>query len=135
VVRGNGTGSLRVDDLGAGPGAITVMVVSRAAAAGGPSWQRIIACYTGEGQEWVLPNWTIVRPGGAEPEAYGARLFTVQARARAEAATITVLGASAIDGQYLAGDVAEVLIFDRALRFDEFAALEHYLKAKWGLAN
>jgi hypothetical protein len=33
----------------------------------------------------------------------------------------------------LGGDVGEVLVFDRLLRFDEFEAVNNYLKVKWGI--
>jgi hypothetical protein len=33
----------------------------------------------------------------------------------------------------LGGDISEVLIFDRSLRFDETEAITKYLNAKWGL--
>lgn len=135
VVRGNGTQSLRVTGIKRGPGAVTALVVSQALEASGPSWQRIIANYTGEGQEWVLPNWMVNVPGGEKPTTWLARTFVVQHRGNAALGTITVLGASATDGQYLGGDVAEVLVFDRALRFDELEALQKYLNAKWGLTE
>jgi hypothetical protein len=135
VVRGDGTGALRISDLQRGPGAVTAFIVSQAPQAAGPSWQRLIACFTGEGQEWVLPNWNIVRVGGEKPEAYPAQIFTVQQRAGAAMGKLTVLGASASDGQCLAGDVAEVLVFGRILRFDEFDAVKQYLSAKWGVTD
>jgi len=135
VMRGNGTGSLRVAALKRGPGPLTMLLVSQGADAAGPSWQRIISCFTGEGQEWVLPNWMIGRAGGATPQPYPAQVFSLQERGRAALGRLTILGATAVDGQYLAGDVAEVLVFDRLLRFDEVEALEHYLRAKWGLAE
>lgn len=135
VVRGNGTQSLRVADIKRGPGAVTVLVVSQALEPAGPSWQRIIGNFTGVGQEWVLPNWMINVPGGEKPSTWPARIFTVQQRANAALGTITVLGASATDGQFLGGDVAEVLVFDRTLGFDELEAVQKYLKAKWGLTD
>lgn len=135
VVRGNGTGKLCVDDLRRGPGPLTVFVVSQATVAAGPSWQRIVACFTGEGQEWELPNWMIGHPGHGKPAAYPAQLFTIQQRKGAAFGRITLLGASASGGQALAGDIAEVLVFDRTLRFDEFEAVERYLKGKWGLRD
>lgn len=133
VLRGNGTGSLRVADLKGAPQPVTVFVVSQALEAAGPSWQRIIASFTGVGQEWVLPNWMINAPGHARPATWPAQVFTYQQRGGAALGTITVLGASAVLGQSLGGDVAEVLVFNRTLRFDEFEAVRNYLEAKWGL--
>jgi hypothetical protein len=135
VVRGDGTGNLRIDGARHEPGPVTVFVVSQALEAAGPSWQRIIASFTGEGKEWELPNWMIGHPGRDRPATYPAQVFTIQQRKGAAVGLITVLGASAVEGQYLAGDVAEVLVFDRTLRFDEFEAVERYLKGKWGLGE
>ncbi|MCY2992743.1 MAG: right-handed parallel beta-helix repeat-containing protein [Planctomycetota bacterium] len=133
VLRGNGTGSLRVADLKGELKPVTVFVVSQALHAVGPNWQRIIASFTGVGQEWVLPNWMINAPGHAQPATWPAQVFMVQQRAGAALGTITVLGASAAQGQSLGGDVAEALVFDRPLRFDESEAISNYLKTKWGL--
>jgi hypothetical protein len=133
VMRGNGTGSLRVADLKGEPKPVMVFVVSQALEAAGPTWQRIIASFTGVGQEWVLPNWIIPVPGGQKPTTWPARVFVFRQRDGAALGTITVLGASAVQGQALGGDVGEVLVFDRLLRFDEFEAVSNYLKAKWGI--
>ena len=135
VVRGTGMQSLRVADLRRGPGAVTVFVVSQGPTACGPAWQRMIASYNGTGQEWVLPNWMIGNPGGEKPTTWPARTFMLQQRVNAALGTITVLGASATDGQYLGGDVAEVLVFGRTLSFDEAEAVQNYLKAKWGVTD
>jgi len=135
VVRGDGTGNLRIGDLQSEPAALTVFVVSQALEAAGPPWQRVIAGFTGEGKEWELPSWMVLRPEGEKPASYPARLYTVQQRSGASLGRITVLGASASDGQCLAGDVAEVLVFTRTLRFDELEAVERYLKGKWGIAD
>ncbi len=135
VVRGNGTGNLRIEDLRSEPGPLTVFVASQAPEAAGPSWQRVIASFNGEGKEWELPNWMIGHPGRDKPATYPAQVLTVQQRSGASLGLITVLGASAVEGQYLAGDVAEALIFTRSLRFDEFDAVDRYLRRKWGIAE
>jgi hypothetical protein len=133
TVRGTGAGSLRLEDLKGEPKPITVFVVSQSLEPRGPDWQRIIASFTGVGQEWVLPNWMIGVPGGQKPTTWSPRLFLFQERGGAALGRITVLGASAAQGQTLGGDISEVLIFDRSLRFDETEAVTKYLNAKWGL--
>ncbi|MHB8994480.1 MAG: right-handed parallel beta-helix repeat-containing protein [Armatimonadota bacterium] len=135
VLRGNGTGSLRVADLKGAPGPVMAFVVSQAPEAIGPSWQRIIASYTGAGQEWVAPNWIINVPGGEKPSMWPPRIFTYQKRDGAALGRITVLGASAVQGQALGGDVAEVLVFAKSLRFDEAEAVTKYLTQKWGITE
>lgn len=134
VVRGEGKGGLRIAPIRREPGPATVLVVSAAAEATGNNWQRIMACYTGKGDEWVLPNWILLRPSTAgKPEAYAPQVFTIQRPNGMALDRMTVLGATASEGQYLAGDVAEVLVFTRMLRFDEQEAIEAYLHDKWGL--
>ena len=135
VVRGNGTGSLRVADLKREPGAVTVFVVSQALAASGPNWQRIIANFTGVGQEWVWPNWMIGVPGSQKPSTWPAQVFTIQKRTGAALGTITVMGSSDGQGMALGGDVGEVLVFDRTLQFDEMEAVLKYLANKWGTTD
>lgn len=133
AVRGEGSGSLQIENLAGDPGPVTVLVVSQSLTARGPDWQRIAGSDTGEGEEWVLPNWIILAPGGEHPAVWPPRLFVFQQRGGAALARITVLGGSAGRGNALGGDVAEVLIFSRVLRFDEMDALRRYLKEKWGL--
>lgn len=133
TVRGNGTGSLRFPDFKGAPQPVSVFVVSQAQQACGPEWQRVIASFTGVGQEWVLPNWIINVPGSKNATTWEPRVFTYQQRAGAALGTLTVLGATAVDGQFLGGDISEVLVFNRSLRFDETEAVMKYLTGKWGL--
>jgi len=136
VIRGEGKGGLRIAPIRPEPGPGTVFVVSGAADASGNTWQRIMACFTGKGEEWVLPNWIILRPSTAgKPEPYAPQVFTVQRPSGMALDRMTVLGATASEGQFLAGDVAEVLVFTRMLRFDEQEAIEAYLREKWGLGK
>jgi hypothetical protein len=132
VVRGTGEGALRITMPEREPGPLTVLVVSQAPEAAGPSWQRIAAASRPTPKEWEAPNWIIGRRGGEKPQAYGPQVFAVQMRAGV-LDRLTVLGASESAGQNLYGDVAEVLIFGRALRFDEMLSVEQYLNRKWGL--
>ena len=125
VIRSNGRAHLQVSGLRRGPGAVAALVVSQGPDASGPTWGRIIKCFTGENKSWEEPNWEVLRPEGKQPRPYPAQIFCVQRTSDASLADITLLATAA--------DVAEVLVFDRALRFDELEALEQYLKAKWGL--
>jgi hypothetical protein len=125
VIRSNGRANLLVSGLRRGPGAVTALVVSQGRDASGPTWGRIIKCFTGENKSWELPNWEVLRPEGQHPRPYPAQIFCVQRNFDAALADITLLATAA--------DMAEVLVFDRALRFDEREALEQYLTIKWGL--
>jgi len=110
-----------------------VFIVSQAPTSGGPSWQRLAGASCGEGDDWVAPNWMILRPGGAEPRAYGPRLFTETRRAGHVLDSLVLFGPPGPASQFLTADIGEALLFDRALPFDEADAIEAYLTRKWGL--
>lgn len=132
AVRGTGVGALRVALPAREPGPLTVLIVSCGAEAAGPAWQRIAAASRETPQEWEAPNWIIMRPGAQKPVAYPAQLFMAQPR-RGNLDRLTLLGASVNNDQNLCGDIAEVLVFERALRFDEMLSVQQYLTKKWGL--
>jgi len=133
AVRGSGEGSLRVGTIRADQGPFTVFLVSQGENPGGPSWQRLMGASNGEGNDWVPPNWIIMRPGGEKPAAYGPRIFTDTRPAGSVLDGITLFGPPGPAVQFLTADIGEVLLFDRALPFDEADAIEAYLKGKWGL--
>jgi len=133
VIRGTGAAGMRVGAIRAGLGPFTLFVVSQAGEAGGPEWQRIIGSWCGKGKDWLPPNWTIVRPGGAKPAAYAAKVFTISKRDGHALAGITLGDSPSGAHQSFTGDIAEILLFDRCLRFDEADAIEQYLTQKWGL--
>jgi hypothetical protein len=43
------------------------------------------------------------------------------------------IGLAVAGGIYLAGDIAEIIIFDRALKLEERDAVAKYLGKKWGI--
>ncbi len=131
VVRGNGTACLKVGDLRQAEGGFTLFVVSPAPEAGGAPWQRIAGAFDGVGNDWTAPNWMIMRPGGEKPQAYPAQVFPLTAPAGRNLMGVTLCGSPSGASQYLAGDIAEVLLFDRYLPFAEADAIEEYLRAKW----
>lgn len=135
VVRGTGAGHLRVGTIRAEPGPLTLYVVSQATSAEGPAWQRILGAWSGAGDDWVAPNWIVLRPGGEHPEAYEARIYTIRRAGDLALAGITLFGSPLGAHQFLAGDIAEVLLYDRLLTPAEATSIEDYLTRKWGLAE
>jgi len=133
VVRGTGAAALKVGDLRSEPGAMTLFVVSRGTAAAGQAWQRIIGAFDGTGNDWTTPNWMVMRPGGEKPAAYTARLFGLSGPAGRKLEGITLFGSPSGASQFLAADIAEVLLYDRRLSFGEEDAITAYLAAKWRL--
>lgn len=76
-----------------------------------------------------------MRPGAQAPAAYAPRVFVLEMRQPGVLDRLTLLGASASADQCLRGDIGEVLVFGRVLRFDELMGLDQYLRDKWGLGK
>lgn len=133
VVRSAGKSGMAIPAIRSEPGPVTAFVVSQNLETGGGPWQRILGSWSGKGEEWVVPNWIIIRPHAAKVEPYPAQLFLKQAADKVVIDRLNLFAAPSGPWQFLVGDVAEALIYDRALRFDELAAIEAYLKSKWGL--
>lgn len=133
MVAGTGEGSLRLGTFREEPGAFTLYLVARGPVAGGPSWQRLIGCQGPDGDEWVRPNWMLGRAGGATPEAVPPQLFHRLEMGGCRLQNVTLFGSALRPTQFFLGEVGELLIYDRALRFDEQDAIEQYLNSKWGL--
>jgi len=133
MVKGTGEGSLRLGTLREGLGAFTLYLVARGPVAGGPSWQRLIGCQGADGDEWVRPNWMLGRAGGATAAVVPPTLFHRLELNGYRLQNVTLFGSAVSPTQFFLGDIGELLLYDRALRFDEQDALEQYLRAKWGL--
>jgi len=132
MVKGTGEGSLRLGTFREEPGPFTLYLVARGPVAGGPSWQRLIGCQGPEGNEWERPNWMLGRAGGATAEVVPPQIFHRLEMGGHWLQNVTLFGSALRPTQFFLGDVGELLIFDRALAFDEQDAIEQYLRAKWG---
>ncbi|OGV63321.1 MAG: hypothetical protein A3K19_21910 [Lentisphaerae bacterium RIFOXYB12_FULL_65_16] len=135
VVRSSGKGRAVVGTLRAQAGPLTAFVVAQAQAqeTGASQWQRILGAWSGQGKEWTPPNWIILRPRAPVVSPFPAQIFMTQSTTGLTLEHVTVFGETSAPGHFLVGDIAEVLVYDRALRFDEALAIEDYLNAKWGL--
>ena len=135
VVRCAGLGSLKIGSIREELGGMTAFVVSRGSEAAGQPWQRILGARDAAApeKEWERPNWQLVRPGGGTPAAYEAQVFTLRQKSGHTLQGVVVAGSTAAETQFLAGDLAEVLLYDRALDEDEVDAILEYLGRKWGI--
>ena len=50
-----------------------------------------------------------------------------------EISTGIEIGYSSVSSQYWNGDIAEIIVFNRALKTEERQAVEKYLGQKWGI--
>lgn len=135
VIHFGGVASLKLGTFRPGATPVTTFVVSRGREGAGAPWQRILGAYGGKGIEWEAPNWIIVRPGGGKPEAYEAQVFSVKRRNGCVLAGLVLGGSTVGEHQFLDGDVAEVLVYDRCLAEEEEDAILDYLGRKWGIKN
>ena len=134
VVRCGGEAGLDVGTLRKEAGAATVFVVAGSTSDANKPWQRLFVSWTGAGSDWVAPNFMIMRPDGETPAPFKPHVFLVE---HDEVVLDNIHIAIAAQGSHqgFVGDVAEVLVFDHHLRFDEMIAVQDYLRGKWGIVS
>lgn len=133
VVHGNGESALDIGVLRRGKGEATILLVARSTSAAAKPWQRLFVSWSGTGPDWVSPNFSIMRPNANNPTPFEPRIFVAEHRDAVVLDNIRLAGSSRTASQSFIGDLAEVLVFDRRLRFDEFQAIQSYLRVKWSL--
>ena len=133
VVRSTGRSALRAGTLREAAGPATVFLVVRSESAEQRPWQRVFVSWAGEGNDWIAPSFQQMRPQAKAPAPFPWRLFTILPRADVVLDHVTIAGSAQVAGQAFIGDIAEVLVFDRRLRFDLHQAVTDYLRTKWGL--
>lgn len=133
VVRSAGVSGLNVGTLRREPGAATVLLVAGSANAAAKPWQRLFASRSGAGPDWVRPGFILMRPNGEKPVAFEARMFLAEPVDGVVLDNVQLANSAQGAHQGFIGDLAEVLVFDRRLRFDEMSAIQTYLRKKWSL--
>jgi hypothetical protein len=133
VVHCAGESALDVGMLRREKGAATVLIVARSASAAVKPWQRLFVSWSGSGPDWVLPSFNLMRPNAASPTPFTPRIFLVERADEVVLDNIRLAGSTPAANQAFIGDLSEVLVFDRLLRFDELRAIQGYLRAKWSL--
>jgi len=135
VVRFDGGCWLEVPCIRKVPGSVTVFVVSQrsAAQASEKKWQRLVSSWDGsENPDNRPPNFCVTADRAGQGGAYGPAIYVASYSA-------AVLGPLAIGrsrrwkGEFLRGDIAELLIYDRGFLSEEsLDQVLGYLAAKWG---
>jgi len=131
-IRSAGESALAVGTLRAETGPATVFIVARSDSAEARPWQRIFVSWAGQGNDWVAPSFQLMRPKAKVPEAFPWTLFTLTPQA-VVLDHITLAASAQEDAQNFIGELAEVLVFDRPLAFDQEKAIGDYLRGKWDI--
>ena len=135
VVHCSGKSSLDVGVLRKDRGSATVLLLARSTDAANKPWQRLFVSWSGDGPDWVGSSFIIMRPDGAKPAPFEPHIFLVQHDRDVVLDNIHLAGSVQGSHQSFIGDLAEVLVFDRRLRFDELLAIQDYLRTKWSLES
>ena len=133
-VRSAGEAALTVGTLRKESGPATVFLVARSDRVDPRPWQRLFVAWSGEGNDWVAPNFQQMRPGGQTPAAFPWRLFVLKPQ-EAVLDHITLAASAQQETQNFLGDLGEVLVFDHTLPFDREQAIADYLRRKWGIGG
>ncbi len=131
VVHCAGESGLDAGTLRAAKGPATVLVVASSASTAAKPWQRLFVSWSGDGPDWVSPSFIIMRPNGGSPTPFQPRVFLAEHADPVVLDNLHLASSAQGAGQSFIGELAEVLVFDRLLRFDELLAVEGYLRAKW----
>jgi hypothetical protein len=135
VIHSAGQSGLRLGTLRREPGAATVLLVAGSADSAAKPWQRLFASSPGKGPDWVSPSFAIMRPNAASPTPFDPKLFLSDHADGVVLDNIHLASSASGVHQAFVGDLAEVLVFDRRLRFDELTAIQNYLRTKWSLSQ
>ena len=135
VVRCTGESGLRVGTLREEEGPATVLVVAGSTSGATKPWQRLFVSWSSGGNDWVKPNFIIMRPNGGKPTPFAPRIFMAEHAGSVVLDNIHLASSAQSDHQGFIGDLAEVLVFGRRLRFDELLAIQNYLRTKWRLTS
>lgn len=119
------------------PGAVTVIVVSRRtqSQSGGNPWQRLFSCQpSGSQPDNQSPNFVLTGDDQGKPTAYAA-VITQTEQSNVPIGPVGIGGGADGGSNGLRGDIAEVLVYNRAFlaQGDRLLVLQ-YLRAKWKAA-
>ncbi|NLY01747.1 MAG: right-handed parallel beta-helix repeat-containing protein [Rhodopirellula sp.] len=133
VVHSAGQSGLKVGRLRAEKGSATVLLVARSESDAARPWQRLLVSSSGDGPDWISPSFIIMRPNGEKPTPFAPRIFLAEYAKDVVLDNVHLASSAHGDSQSFIGELAEVLVFDRLLRFDELLAIQNYLRAKWSI--
>ncbi len=95
------------------------------------AWERLISTWNKTGQDWESPNFCLTVEGGEHPTAFLPRVFSYVSRELCTLQNLTIGGSAIGNYHNFSGQIAEILLYSRALRNEEEEAVIGYLTEKW----
>lgn len=114
-------------------------VVSEGRDATGQNWQRLLSAWDGEtADDWMAPSWNLMRPHDSSdgyPLVYEPAIQRTSGLQGAPIRNVTIARSGIGPWQFLAGNIAEILIYERQLGSDERNKVGYYLQTKYGTSD
>nr|WP_321466983.1 right-handed parallel beta-helix repeat-containing protein [uncultured Desulfobulbus sp.] len=134
AVKFSGKSMLKIFDLMEWLGPISVFIVSEASDIANDTWQRLASSWKGDGDDWISPNWIILRPGDGDSILYKPTLLKVKFEQNKGLSNLCIGGTAARESQKFSGNIQEIIIYNRILGIEEEYRITQYLKSKWKLS-
>ncbi len=133
VARFDGTNDwLDIGTLRAAEGALEVLLIVQSTDTGGSTWQRFISAFTSGTNGWSAPNWQVMRPNtNGAPLTVAPSIVTQSYSSGRHIGGIDLARNAQAANRYFAGDIAEVVVFDRQLTAVERKELNYHLARKY----
>jgi hypothetical protein len=99
------------------------------------AWERLISTWNKANQDWEAPNFCLTVDGGGNPQVFLPRVFSYRSQTPRTLQNLTIGGSAMGNFQNFTGQIAEIMLYDRALRDEEEEAVIDYLTEKWQLGE
>ncbi len=134
VVRLDGSCGFTTDAIRERPGPAAIFIVTRRPPeqSSDRRWQRVFSSWAGNAADNQAPSFCLIGGTGGDGAAYEPRVSVLFLAENPLAKIAVGMNASGHTGQSFAGDIGEVLVYDRMfLTFDDSNRIVKYLKRKW----
>ena len=111
---------------------VTLVLVAASPRPGEP-WQRLASAWNGTEKDWITPNWSMSILSAEKPTGFLPQVFFYRSKEPRTLANLTLGGTAMGKFHVFTGQLAEVLLYTRALNDEEQEALTTYLNEKWNL--
>ncbi len=128
-----GGGAFHLTQLAGDSSSVTLVVVAASPQPGEP-WQRLASAWNGTEKDWITPNWSLQILSAEKPTGFPPQVFFYRSKEPRTLANLTLGGTAMGKFHVFTGQLAEVLLYTRALNDEEQDALTTYLTGKWKLS-